>query len=150
MMSDERERPTEANDAQQEVLEVESATPAEAVPQRILIVDDDSAVRQMLADVLKQFGFQTSQAEDGLAALDSIRTDQPALMITDVLMPRMNGFQLLMQVKNQWPDMPVLVMSGHGADTIPGGSRFLKASDFLEKPFDLSSVMSHVMAKLAS
>ena len=150
MMSDERERPTEANDAQQEVLEVESATPAEAVPQRILIVDDDSAVRQMLAEVLKQFGFQTSQADDGLAALDSIRTERPALLITDVLMPRMNGFQLLMQVKNQWPDMPVLVMSGHGADTLPGGSRVLNASDLLDKPFVLSSVMSHVMAKLAS
>jgi DNA-binding NtrC family response regulator len=116
----------------------------------ILIVDDDLEVRSTVSSILKHFGFTTRVACDGREALDRMRESLPDLLISDVLMPNMNGFQLLMEVHNRWPDLPVILISGNPA---AGGNRPPRLSrrvDFLEKPFDLSRVVTLVQGKLSA
>ena len=103
----------------------------------VLIAEDEPLVRTLAARTLEREGYQVVIAEDGRAALDMLdsRAVRPDLLITDVVMPRLNGRQLSEAVGERWPGLPVLFISGHlGSDTVvqrlvpPGAS-------FLQKPF---------------
>jgi CheY-like chemotaxis protein len=103
----------------------------------VLIAEDEPLVRTLAMRTLEREGYQVVGAEDGRAALDMLdsRAVRPDLLITDVVMPRLNGRQLSDAVDERWPGLPVLFISGHlGSDTIvqrlvpPGAA-------FLQKPF---------------
>lgn len=103
----------------------------------VLIAEDEPLVRTLAMRTLEREGYQVVGAEDGRAALDMLdsRAVRPDLLITDVVMPRLNGRQLSDAVDERWPGLPVLFISGHlGNDTIvqrlvpPGAA-------FLQKPF---------------
>lgn len=122
--------------------------PAPPRPKRILVVDDDVAVRSMMVEFLKHFGYETWQAEDGRAALDLLRKERPDLLISDIYMPRMNGFQLFMEVRNNWPELPVVLITGYNSAAKDMASYSIHDADFLEKPFELATVEALVRAKL--
>jgi DNA-binding response OmpR family regulator len=124
------------------------AAPAPPRPKRILVVDDDIAVRTMMVEFLKHFGYETWQAEDGRAALEMLRKERPDLLISDIYMPRMNGFQLFMEVRNNWPDLPVVLITGYNSAAKDMASYSIHDADFLEKPFELATVEALVRAKL--
>src|SRR5262249_55369896 len=84
-------------------------------PRRILIVDDDAAVRQICMRVLRSAGYDTHEASDGAAALDFVREspEKPHLVLSDIVMPRMNGVQLLEAFSVLHPRLPVPLMTGY-------------------------------------
>ena len=89
----------------------------------ILVVDDDAAVRNSIGLVLKMAGYEVSLAENGFDALLQLRRAFPAVIISDLNMPQMSGFEFLSVVRRRFPGIPVIAMSGayHYGDTVPGG-----------------------------
>jgi len=89
----------------------------------ILIVDDDDAVRDSLARVLKASGYDVSTAIHGFDALLQLKKKLPAIVLSDLSMPQMSGFELLSVVRRRFPQIPVIAMSGayHSGDSVPGG-----------------------------
>src|ERR1041385_8059054 len=93
--------------SQSTVAEVNGSVPFEATStpklSRLLIVDDDEAVREVTSDALSELGYLIETAQDGKAALQVIDKFQPDLVITDLRMPRMSGFELLQVLREQFP-----------------------------------------------
>ena len=89
----------------------------------ILIVDDDKGVRDSLGLVLQAAGYDVSLAEHGFDALMQLRRTHPALIISDLNMPQMSGFEFLSVVRRRFPHISVIAMSGayHCGNTVPGG-----------------------------
>lgn len=112
---------------------------------KILIVDDEKSMRTSLALVLKSPSFETSQVENGLEAIECLRSTSYDLLITDYLMPKMDGLQLMKTIKKQYPSLPVLVISADAPvqEFIEAG-----ASGFLKKPFDVIEVQKLVCSQL--
>lgn len=79
---------------------------------RILFVDDDSALRETSTLILKSFGFEVRTAEDGFHALIELRSVLPDLIVSDLRMPNMSGFELLSVVRKRFPHIPVIAISG--------------------------------------
>jgi signal transduction histidine kinase/ActR/RegA family two-component response regulator len=102
----------------------------------VLLVEDEPAVRTLVATVLKARGYDVVQALHGLEALQKIQTmvDPPDLILTDVVMPQMSGFELIQQVRQQHPDVRVLYMSGY-SDHPALKQDVLSGTAFLQKPF---------------
>ena len=105
---------------------------------RILVVDDDPAVRDSVAMVLEGAGFLVDQAEQGTTALRLLRAHAPDLIITDILMPQKEGIETIREIRSVLPHTPIIAISG-GTD---GGADYLKmaqtfgATDVMAKPFD--------------
>lgn len=91
--------------------------------ERILVVDDDPSIREMLESVLLEAGYEVIQAENGFDALSQLRHQFPAAIISDLNMPKMSGFEFLSVVRRRFPDIPVMAMSGayDCSDRVPGG-----------------------------
>jgi two-component system, cell cycle sensor histidine kinase and response regulator CckA len=84
---------------------------------RILVVDDEPTVRRLTARVLMGEGYQVSEAQDGLEALHIVLTNGAELdmVISDIVMPKLNGVELLQSIVSAHPGLPVILMSGYGA-----------------------------------
>lgn len=107
--------------------------------QRVLIVDDDELQRQLLAETLAEEGYHTSTAEDGLAALEAIKPFHPDVILTDLNMPRMDGIELITELRRRESSIPVIVLTAFGnVEKAVGIVHDLKAFWFLEKPVKLS------------
>lgn len=116
---------------------------------RVLVVDDDASLRQSVAQVLEEEGYTVDHATDGLAALSQVEQHRPDLILLDVLMPNMNGRQVLEELRrrSETRSIPILVMSAvSGIET--NRSMALGASDIVEKPFDLDELLNKVALAL--
>ena len=100
---------------------------------RLLIVEDQRSNRELIADILVSEGYEVLTAEDGLDALNQLVEPLPNGIISDLAMPRMSGFEFLKVVRQQFPHIPVLVISGEfeGNELPPG----VPADAYLEKGF---------------
>jgi DNA-binding NtrC family response regulator len=98
---------------------------------RLLIVDDESSVRQSLCYVFQAIGYGVRTAEDGISALNSLREEMPEVLISDLNMPGMSGFELLTLVRRQFPHLKTIAMSGaFSGDEVPSG---VNADAFYQK-----------------
>jgi signal transduction histidine kinase len=115
-------------------------------PGRILLVDDERAVLSALASALRTAGHDTLVADCGASALGQIQElDRPLdLLVTDIVMPGMDGFELADQVRRAQPELPVLFITGHGRDVL--ASRDLDGTqvEILQKPFRMGELLSRV------
>ena len=113
--------------------EPESATVAE----RVLIVEDDAAARVGLEQLVRSWGFIAESASDGEEALEKVTTFRPAIVITDLVMPRMDGLELLRALQQQGADVTTLLLTAQG--TVETAVEAMKegAYDYLTKPVDL-------------
>lgn len=116
----------------------------------IIIVDDDVDIVEFTASVLKKRGYTVLPFYQGDAALAALRRQKPALVITDVLMPGISGFDLYKTIKadEATRDIPVLIISGRGA--MEDSFRGIGADDFIVKPFlpeDLLAKVGDILAK---
>ena len=120
-----------------------------ADPARIWVVDDDRAVRFVLATALREAGFAVTAFAAAAEALDTLqREDPPALVVTDVRMPGDSGLLLLEKLKAAKPDLPVIVMSAHTDVASTAGAFRGGAHEFLSKPFDLDEAVALVRRAL--
>jgi DNA-binding NtrC family response regulator len=89
----------------------------------ILLVDDDEGVRDSIGLTLRAAGYNVSLAENGFDALLQLRRASPTVIISDLNMPQMSGFEFLSVVRRRFPQIPVIAMSGayHVGDAVPGG-----------------------------
>mgnify|MGYP001582453939 CR=1 FL=1 len=102
---------------------------------RVLIVEDEDFLAQVLTDNLTSEGYKVEVAIDGEEALEKIRTSQPSLILLDLLLPKLDGFQVLEEIKSN-PDLkliPVIVLSNLGADTDIKRALSLGAEDYFVK-----------------
>ena len=108
---------------------------------KILIVDDEKYVTAALASLAKSEGFKALVARDGVTALEMVRRESPDLMLTDIKLPGMDGMELMRQVKDVDPDLPIVMISAYAV--IPGAVTAIKAGahDYLSKPFDNQEVV---------
>jgi DNA-binding NtrC family response regulator len=108
-----------------------------AVAERVLIVEDDSAARVGLEQLVKSWGFVAESASDGEEALAKVTTFRPAIVISDVVMPRMDGLALLRALQNQGADVTTLLLTAQG--TVETAVEAMKegAYDYLTKPIDI-------------
>jgi DNA-binding response OmpR family regulator len=112
---------------------------------RILVVDDDALLRMSVADVLEDEGYVVDHAVDGLDALAKIAAQRPDVILLDVLMPRMNGKQLLEMLREDpsTAEIPVLMMTAiQGFDA--HRTTALGAGEVVEKPFDIDELLNKI------
>jgi two-component system, OmpR family, response regulator len=114
----------------------------------VLIVDDEAGVRELLGDALKIAGFETTIAADGMSALTAIRNRKPDLLIVDINMPLMDGFELIERLRSTGDNTPALMLSARAdrIDVTRGLS--LGADDYVTKPFGLEELILRVKAIL--
>jgi len=107
---------------------------------RVLVIDDDPGVRDYMEALVSRQGYEVSAVADGEEALICLDSVQPDLITLDVVLPGMDGLETLSELKKRLPDVPVVMLSGHGqARNIVEAMR-LGASDFLRKPFEVEEL----------
>jgi len=107
---------------------------------RILVVDDEENIREILTAVLEAAGAKVHAAPDALHALEIVREENLDLVISDIRMPGMDGLEFMSKVKEEQPWLPFLLITAHGSmDTVIQAMR-LGAGDFLTKPFDIKHI----------
>jgi DNA-binding NtrC family response regulator len=119
---------------------------------KILVIDDDTIVRQSLTVILEDAGYQVVSAEDGKRGMAAFRSEHPDLVITDIIMPEQEGIQTITEMRKAKPDAKIIAISGGGRI---GNTDFLKiarvlgAMDVIPKPFDVDELLTIVENCLA-
>ena len=114
----------------------------------LLLIDDDQELCELLTSWLSQEGFQVRACHDGLSARKALADSAPAAVVLDVMLPDGSGLELLKQLRNDHPELPVLMLSARGEplDRILGLE--LGADDYLAKPFSMLELVARVKALL--
>ena len=115
---------------------------------KILIVDDERSIRDTLSGVLMDEGYDVNVAENGREALKRLKDELPSIVMLDIWMPELDGIETLKQIKETNPELPVIMMSGHGTIEVAVKATRLGAYDFIEKPLSLEKVslsISHAL-----
>jgi two-component system KDP operon response regulator KdpE len=113
----------------------------------ILVVDDEARMRRFVRMNLELEGYRVSEASDGLEALDKVREELPALVVLDVAMPRMDGFEALDYIR-QISDVPVIMLTVRGEEEDRVRGLDLGADDYVTKPFSPRELASRIRAVL--
>ncbi len=135
-------------------VKVEEAPPggaaAPAGPAQILLVDDDLVVLEMLRDILREEGFAPWVTADPREAMAWLRAQGFDLVITDMVMPHVDGLHLVEQVKTRSPKTAVVLMSAFKTDQLVSDAFRLGASAFITKPFELAPFIATIREMVAS
>lgn len=108
-----------------------------AMPQTIMTVDDSPSMRMLLRTALLDLGYDVVEAEDGVQALAKLSSVEPDLLITDINMPRMDGFGLITEVRSGGRrSLPILVLTTESSDEKKQRARQAGATGWIIKPFD--------------
>ncbi len=125
-------------------------TTATTAPAKILVADDDQALLTTLTTILRGKGYTVVPVPGGVGLIDSIVKERPDLLMLDIMMPKVDGLQLLQQVKGdaRWRDLPVLMISSMAPEDGTVRSLGLGASDFIGKPFRVKELTARIEAHL--
>jgi CheY-like chemotaxis protein len=110
------------------------------VPSKVLLVDDEREFAQTLSERLQLRSMGAAVAYDGESALDLVQEDEPEVMIIDLKMPGIDGIEVLKKVKKTRPEIEIIVLTGHGADTDKERCMQLGAFAYLQKPVDIDDL----------
>jgi DNA-binding response OmpR family regulator len=119
---------------------------------KVLIIDDDAMVRASIVHILEDGGYEVLTAADGIRGMAAFRSEQPDLVITDIVMPDQEGIQTITEMRRERPDAKIIAISGGG---LLGNTDFLRfarvlgAMDAMPKPFDANELLIIVNACLA-
>lgn len=108
---------------------------------RILIIDDEPAIRKALKEILEYESFEVKEAEDGAAALKMVEKESFDLIFCDIKMPRMDGIEVLSKLKEKGIETPVVIITGHGNVETAVDALKKGAYDFIQKPLDLNRIL---------
>ncbi|MFQ5840670.1 MAG: response regulator [Candidatus Methylomirabilales bacterium] len=117
---------------------------------RILVVEDDEDMRENLRRIFLAAGYEVSLAEDGPEAMTVLRTQPCHLVLTDLVMPGMNGLELLRKIRQEDQDLPVVVLTAFGDRATFAKATELGAVDFVTKPFRAGSLLGLIHRTLGS
>lgn len=107
---------------------------------KVLVIDDEAATLTMFRLFLKAYGYEVLVAQDGESGLALVKTHEPEIVFTDIKMPKMDGFEVLKQVKRIAPRTEVIVITGHGDMDLIVQALNLDATDFINKPIKRSAL----------
>ncbi|MEN2413893.1 sigma-54-dependent transcriptional regulator [Flavobacterium mesophilum] len=113
---------------------------------KILIIEDEAAIRRVLVKILSEENdsYQVDEAEDGVAGLEKIKNNDYDLVLCDIKMPKMDGVEVLEEVKKVKPEIPMVMISGHGDMETAIQTMRLGAFDYISKPPDLNRLLNTV------
>jgi len=118
---------------------------------RILVVDDEKDIRNLLRQVLEHAGYQVETAANGREALEMVERSLPDLMLLDIMMPELDGWEVCRQVKSKQrtKHLPVILLTvrNQPLDKIVG-TEVVGADDYITKPFDLDDLLARVEQRL--
>jgi CheY-like chemotaxis protein len=116
--------------------------------QRVLVIEDDAVLRDLLADWLLAAGYRVAVAAEGCAGIANARAHRPALVVTDIHMPGVDGATVIAEVARLYPEVPIIAISGHfhsGLGLTPEAATALGAARALAKPFKRKDMVGAVM-----
>jgi PAS domain S-box-containing protein len=127
-------------------------TPPEIEPALVLVVEDEPAIRELVRRTLESAGLVVIEAENGRQALDifALGGEPPKLILSDVIMPVVNGRELSDALADMHPNLPVLFMSGYTGDDVLARSLLPETAQFIQKPFAPEELLSRVRRMLAA
>jgi len=120
---------------------------------KILVVDDEEIVRHTLEEFLTYLGHYADSAEDGLSGLRALENDHYDAAIVDIRMPGLDGISFLSRSRTMWPDLPIIIVTGHGSDETREEAMQAGAFAFLAKPFrfdEIKDVMANIYSSQTS
>ncbi len=118
--------------------------------EKILIVDDEQPLREMIIDILKESDYYIDDASDGLEALEKLKRTKYDLLLTDLSMPKLDGLGLLRKAKSLNPDIATIILTGHGTMETVIKALQLGANDFITKPFEVKTLTNIIEKNLIS
>ena len=116
----------------------------------VFVVEDDAPVRGVLVEALQSIGYRAVGFADGASALERLADTVPALILLDMRMPRMDGFEFLSRLRadSRWADLPVVIVSGLGEDLLRAidakAAEGLGVAGIFAKPFDMPTLLRYV------
>lgn len=115
---------------------------------KILVVEDDTNTRKLMCAVLKQNGFETYGAEDGIAALELMDKQHVDLVVLDLMMPRMDGYELTRQIRRTWSTLPLLMVTAKQEPKDKHAGFLAGTDDYMIKPVDEQEMVLRIKALL--
>ena len=109
---------------------------------RVLVVDDEAAIRDMLSKALSLAEYDVETAPDGRAAIDRLRANQYDLLVTDLRMPGIDGLAVIREARRLRPDLPVIIITGYSSEASAIEAIDLGVSGYLTKPFRVPKVLA--------
>lgn len=115
---------------------------------RIVVIEDESDIREFLKEILVEEGFSVQTAEDGIDALSVVKKTDPDLVILDLGLPKMSGESVCIEIRKKFPKLPIIILTGR--DTTPDVIKGLNlgADDYITKPFVADELIARVKARL--
>jgi two-component system KDP operon response regulator KdpE len=113
---------------------------------RVLVVDDEPAIRRMLAVALEPAGFIITQTESGSAALDVVRRDEADLLLLDLGLPDLDGLDVIRRIRGSGSTVPIIVLSSRADESGKVEAFDLGADDYLTKPFGMDELLARIRA----
>ena len=114
----------------------------------LLVVDDELLIRDLLYDFFSSQGWDISVTESGEKALDLLRNKRFDMLLTDLKMPQMDGIALTEEVRNQYPDLPVVIMTGYPSVDSAVAALRQQVADYIIKPFNINQLNKVLRAKI--
>ena len=108
---------------------------------KILIIDDEKPIRRTLREILEYEKYQVEEAEDGKAGLQKLEENAYDVVMLDIKMPKMDGMEVLEKATLEYPDLPIIMISGHGSLETAVEAVKKGAFDYIDKPLDLNRVL---------
>lgn len=108
----------------------------------ILIIDDDIEMRDVLFDLLSLDGYEVLLAADGGTGIETFRNAMPDVVITDLQMPNTDGIEVIEELRREFPDLPIIIMTGTFDDTLTEDENVKYADVMLRKPFGVDELLS--------
>lgn len=118
------------------------------MPEKILVVEDELTLRETLEYNLKRQGYTVLTASDGLRALELVQTERPDLLLLDVMLPGLDGFEVCRRLRQEQQHMPVLMLTARADEIDKVVGLEVGADDYLTKPFSMRELLARVKALL--
>lgn len=110
----------------------------------VLVVDDEESVRSLVARALTLHGHEVTMAVDGSDALEKLSTQEFELLLTDIVMPILDGISLALKVSRDWPQTRILMMTGYAEEERRAHNLDVLSHEVISKPFEIQSLIDSV------
>src|SRR5438445_8619403 len=118
------------------------------LPTRLVVIEDEHAIRRGVADALRASGYDVAEAADGQRGLDEALRPGVDLVLLDLMLPRLNGLQVLTELRKTRPDLPVIILTARGSEDDRVRGLQMGADDYVVKPFSARELLARVAAIL--